>query len=663
MSFIKKHHKIIYCMILCFALIVQFLFPFFQIRSSAANTVQSYDDTPIEQDMANMEEAEYPSNVFGECSIVGFMEYCYSENTAYSPYYGLYVYVYNPTEKPLLMREGTNQILMSKAFGTDGTRSEVKNYSLTYLDCTDNHRFYKFKVTESKEQYSIVKKYASLWNGRRRYEITSLDVHFEGETDNQTFGISKIYEFTGYAAWCGEPSLSISTLECQYYGAQDLHLQVHDTNYRFAHKGNNLYDDLQSVYFSLPNEYYEQWGNLTKITAEWYQYKTSPMFVTTDMGAYSNLYNFLNVGINIDGQRLVDGSDYLIKDTNVQTYWRVLWDATLNIDNPSKPCVYFGQGFNARCVKDLSFAPAEVVGLGYHNGYATNFNSVFRINWLFPITKELESIDDYRVSSDEVKGYIQRYANSFPDQEKLLDKYPVNLFERYSDDGYKCNSFEVTDVGSFVDKNSNQSLWEKFWGINETTTFSYSPIVTISEGDLYLPPVDFSEKYYVNVHDVQDIISFARDSYEKNETPVLLRFAKTDYFSSPARFDDANTSDIPDVNGYVAQEYVFLNFDILSLEYTSSDGFSKTVVGVVADSIDIINELTAPEDMPIEDEEWWQQIIALLLICFFVVVFWPLLLPVLLFLVKAFFNVFLLVLKILFGIFCFPFKVFFTKRK
>ena len=51
------------------------LFSAFSIESGAADAVTSYDTSPIESDMANMEEADYPANPLGECSIIGFMAY------------------------------------------------------------------------------------------------------------------------------------------------------------------------------------------------------------------------------------------------------------------------------------------------------------------------------------------------------------------------------------------------------------------------------------------------------------------------------------------------------------------------------------------------------------------------------------------------------------
>ena len=649
------------CAVFLVALIlVELLFGLFGIRANAAASASSYDDTPIESDMAKMEEAEYPANALGEPSIVGLMEYCYSENSVYSQVYGLYIYVYNPTEKPLLQREGTNQVLMANAFGSDGKRSSTKNYSLTYLDHTDNHRFYKFKITDSSEQYTIAKNYASLWNDRRRYEITSLDLHFEGEADRKTTGISKIYEFSGYAAWCGDPSIALSSLECQYYGGQDVHLQVYDTNYRFAHKGNNLYDDLQSVYFALPNEYADQWGNLSRITAEWYQYKTSPMFVTTDSGAYSDLWNMRNKRINDKGQ-LIDSSGNVLSE-DVQTYWRVLWEeehVAVGGDGFASDYYYFSKGYNGAIREDLLDSGTYEL--------TDEYTDVYRLDWLFYISEEIKSADDYAVSSDEVKDYIQKYARTFSSSELLMGKYPAQLFERYSGDGYKYNSFSVTDVDKYVDKNVDQTFWEKLWGINNTSELTYNPIVTISEGDLVLSAAAFSAKYYVNKDDAEDVINFAKNCYNNDETPILLRFAKTEYYASTARFDYAEEkkTDMSEIDGYVAQEHVFLNFDILSLEYTSEDGYTKTVLGVVADSIDIINGLTAPEDIPIEEEDWWLKLVMLLGAILIVALLTFLSGPISV-VCKILWDGFKFILSILFWVLTLPFKLigslFFRRR-
>ena len=154
------------CVFMLLVLLVAELFiSAFPVTAVAEGEIVSYDKTPIEDDLASMKTENYPVNSLGECSVVGFMEYCYSENEKYSSYYGLYVYVYNPTKKRIILREGANTLQLSNGFKEDGGKSGTYNYPLTYLDNTDDHLFYKFKLSDSSEQYDIAKEYARLWNG------------------------------------------------------------------------------------------------------------------------------------------------------------------------------------------------------------------------------------------------------------------------------------------------------------------------------------------------------------------------------------------------------------------------------------------------------------------------------------------------------------------
>lgn len=592
----------------------------FGIRASAEDKPLSYDDTPIEADILETERSKYPKNSLGECEVIGFMEYCYSERETCKPFYGLYVYVYNPTEKPLVLREGANEIQISTSFNEEGTQNKVDDLSLKYLDNTDNHRFYKFKVTDSSSQYEIAKEYASRWNGRRRYEITAINVMFEGTTNTKTNGVAKIYEFSGYGAGCGESENSFSTLESRCYGGQSVHLTVYHTNYRSSvEKREDVYDDLQSVYFALPNEYVARWGDLSKITAEWYQYVTSLMFVTEDDGAYSELFEWRNSRICSVGGHEWCGTDVHMGPWPRILEWRVLWGEERYAvgEHFTQDYYKFHYGFNAEYGKDL-FVSNSLYNM------AENYYALDTFHWIFHIPGEIDSIDDYKVSRDQVLEYMERYTAAFPQQTKILEKYAENLFQRCDGDGYKSGTFiaGTTSPKELIDTNKKQNFWEEIFGINNTKSMSYAPIATIKEGDLVLSPDDFSEKYLVGKDDAADVIRFAQESYDNDSTPYLLRFSLQEYYSSPARFDYVEQPDreMSDIDGYVAQEFVYLNFDVLSLEFTSEDGAEQTVVGVVADSIDIINGLTPPSDMPIEEEEWWQKLMMVLLLILLVVI-------------------------------------------
>ena len=184
--------------------------------------------------------------------------------------------------------------------------------------------------------------------------------------------------------------------------------------------------------------------------------------------------------------------------------------------------------------------------------------------------------------------------------------------EEYPDSGYHGGTFDLSRVGTVIDV-ANQTFWERFLNGVEYETITYAPFATIEYQDLSLTPEEFSKRYYVNKHDAEEIMDFTKDCYKNNQTPVVFRFAQTDYYASPARFDQGEDGAMSEQDGYVAQETLFFDFDILSLTFTSEDGYDETVLGVVADSIDIINGLTPPDDLRVENEDWWQKI--MMVIC------------------------------------------------
>ena len=88
-----------------------------------------------------------------------------------------------------------------------------------------------------------------------------------------------------------------------------------------------------------------------------------------------------------------------------------------------------------------------------------------------------------------------------------------------------------------------------------------------------------------------------------------------------------------DVDGYVAQETVFLDFDVLSLTFDS--GYREHVIGVVAEPIDIINGLTPPSDLKVEETSWFKIVVRLVLLAIAAVLLIPFVTPVWKFVVEG----------------------------
>ena len=77
----------------------------------------------------------------------------------------------------------------------------------------------------------------------------------------------------------------------------------------------------------------------------------------------------------------------------------------------------------------------------------------------------------------------------------------------------------------------------------------------------------------------------------KGNRIILFRFANTDYYAAPA-FRSGYSGSINDTDTYVAQQTVFLDFDIIDLTF-NKDGV-YTVIPVVASPTDVIKDFDPP---------------------------------------------------------------------
>ena len=670
----------------------------FCITASAASPyAESFDRTKIEDDLSGVDLGNYPKNSLGDIDIISFVEYCYSNQSYLSEYYGLYVYVYNPTGNDITIINGNNTINALVGFDENGTEIYEK-VNLEYLDRTSDNLIYKFKLSRSLEFLKMAREYAIDHEGKRLYKFIDLEIKHGKDTAHAD--ISKEYVWSGFAAYCDDDSSAVSTLECTDFGTRSIHLNLLSTNYRFAERAVTKFsdtmalmdtfsyyqDELNSVFFTIPVEYFEDFGNLYKIKAEWHEYKTSPMYVTSDKDAYSALWNMRNVFIDERG-RPADSNGNTLDPVEgwERCYYRVYFDEARETLSSSLYDHYFGQSYNPLCRDDidddgfLDLDGSNRYALGYYGFSKELWIYESKLDWLFYVEDSLLDPTDYCVSKDRVKAYMIDYTNDFSDQERIRGKYASDLFtdsidadriQFLEDPSAKSGrvlmeftageDFDPSVGNEFVDSDKSQTAWNKFWFGTKYEDVTYSPIVVISAGDLYYSAEEFSEKYYVNPQDASNIMTEARRAYSDGEVPVLLRFAVTDYYTSIARFDYAEEDDfdMSEQDGYVAQETMFLDFDVLSLTFQSEDGYNEVAIGVVAVPIDIINGLTPPSSL-VEDEEWWQKLVALLLLIILLVVLFFLvdkIFPGLGAIFKAFFKVIGWILKLIFDLLTWPFR-------
>lgn len=581
------------------------------VKADYIETVNDFDETYVEDDLGEEKLLEYSLMVGTKPSVVSFMEYCYSDDESLlNAKYGLYIYVLNPTRAEYAANIGGNQINMAVSHDSEGKPTSYEILKLKNCGHTTGEYdklIYKFRVLGLEDVVKDVTK-QNKTNAYRKYSVAELQLRNVGSGALTGYAVSRSFTFTGYAKGCGAGAETASTLTCTIGEATTIELEVGHTNYRTDDFVDNVCDEINTVYFSVPDEYFQKYGDkLQKIKAQWYEYKTKPVFVTSDSDAYTALKEKIGVDIGTDWGEHIDGLK-----------WRVLWEEyDWGKDEKDYSHKYnLGWGiFEASYNIDYDNTADPTIA-------ATGETKVSCIDWLFEQT-DVKTRDDYRVTSERVREYIIWYTDRFPNQttysiptsedpdllevatglfEDSIDADRIELLEDKSkNNGYICQEIDAGNVQNLLVKKDDQGFWDKFWHGVKYEDEPFSPIVDVTS-DIRAMSVDtFAEKYYVNAVDKQAVYDYCIAELDKGNHPILFRFAKTEYYASTARFDLdgglVNTgSNLSSEDGYVAQETVFLGFDLISLTFRKDT--VDTVIGVVSNPIDIINGFTPPADLP-----------------------------------------------------------------
>lgn len=603
-------------------------------RAEDLPTVQNLDTTQVDTDLSDISAAKMAGiTAKNSVQLIRFQEYCYSaEYPIYDGYYGLYVYVYTPDgdKKPLATEYNQNKVNMAIAnIGTSAP--DYKNMPLQYLGTSEiyQNKIHKLKVLFSEQEkvtfLSEVRKYANANKGVRRYDVVSFQLTHKDGTKTDTSELnatdklttndrlfSKTLYFSGYAAGMSAETSgenATSTLTCKYDELETIELEIKHANYRDLNSFNaeNITDSLDFVYFNVPETYFTDYGRLQKIEAEWYEYKTKPIFVTSDAEAHTALQKYVgkDIGTEIDKDSLS---------------WRVLWEGSSPFAGSSykfnKYYGYYGEGSQLGTLNTVHYYWSEAQNLP-------------EINWLF-LRTGVKSNKDYKVTSDEVKQWALAYGKTYGTAGYVNYKYAKELFEDSIDAdrieglenpnakrGYmhvNIDADAVDDKVNLAEKQKPDFSWDDFWNGPRFETKTYDPIIVITGKEMSgLDTTSFAEKYLIGETYAEEVFENCKKCIEKGERFILFRFAVTDYYASTARFDKDGNG-MSDQDGYVAQETVFMDFDVISLTFRNTASQTDTVIGVCASPIDIFNGLQAPPNLGTNNDKNKAALIASLII-------------------------------------------------
>ena len=564
------------------------------IPSAFAEEIVDFEKTYVLDDLTSSEDFNILTYPFYESieptvKIINVVEYCYSFKESVSQNYGLYLYIYNPNALNILKED--NFVQMAVAYNEDNTPSAYEKFTLKYCSKTEESEysglFYKFKVVDKQGLDGKTVKERVNSNGRR-YDISGLELNVDGES--MDFLIGGTYVFTGYAKGCGPDESAESNLTCEVKELETITLETTSTLYRTGQYTQYVSHDLTSVYFAVPEKYFLTYGGLQKIKADWYEYVTTPMVITSNTEVKNGLTPWIgkSIGRVNDNVPLSLYTGFKEENTGGGHYYRYDW-------------VY------------------NAVGGAYQVGVANTYCE--RLNWLFYTGGT--SVSGFALGADKIEDYAKNYTLSFdkgylsiPGKKISADLFENNLSASRAAVSYLDNdihhkqvNFDAGEAFDMLNYDESNAGWVKFFeglfGFRPSETdVSYkgiSPIKVVSASDM--AQTDIAKHLLIDgsATSLNAFKSFYNQAVKDEKRVVLLRFAQTDYTALPViaynNHTGTNLSKDYGKDTYVVQESVFYNFDILELTFNKQGKY--TVIPVVHTPLDVYNDVT----LPIEDND------------------------------------------------------------
>ena len=563
--------------------------------ASAEEKKYPFDQIHVEKDLESIEgfnfiNYPYDPTGFRSPQIFNVVEWAYSYRANMQDDYALYIYFYNPQALNIDATSNQNKIVLAVDYDRypitqDSAPTAYETFDLAFCSRSTGdyeNLFYKFRVVDHKsaDGKTVLERVNS--NGRR-YDISEIMLKTAGNSNATTYGVGGTFYFTGYAAGYGSDANAPSTLNCEVLDLETVDLEVKSTFFRTqsSQLGKGHQNQLNTVYFGVPDELLDKYGKLQRVKAEWYEYKTKPIFITTNNAAYNNFKEYIGKYI---------GESY---NSDLEYGLGFGYKKQAQTDT-------FSEGYNVRNKTGVEFEP--VVS-----------NYINTIYYIFQNDK-IEAGETV-VTDKALKQYIKDYGSGTAQLPIKDGTISADLFEDDIDEnrkidnehgkiqkGFSYYEIDANDKFDMLSYDEAHSFWDKLfdYGIfsKDTTDDTYkalTPIYAVTAADLQKDADELSSSLLIDKTDVADFKAYAVAAEAKGQTTHLFRFAQTDYFAATGRTTTGNR-DV--VYGYAgkpnsamwARQTVFFDFTVISLTF-SKDGVYK-VIPAVSSPIDIINDVT-----------------------------------------------------------------------
>lgn len=541
--------------------------------------------------------AYYPADLEGNLQLLSFAEYAYSSEAARRGHYGLYLYLYNPQGIEFPASSLSNKIQIAVAYNSHGSPTDYEKFDLKVLSVSSApflNRFIKLKVVDHKsaDGKTIAARVSS---SARRYDISGFELLAKDAINATEYSINRTFTYSGFAKGYGNSSSEESTLACAVAELETIDLKVHHTYFRtgLSSLGLDHENQLDSVYFGVDNRFLEEYGRLQRVKAEWFEYKTKPIVVTQNESVYNNLNLFL-------GQEQTEYEYALYYNKSQKGYPPVStwdWAYTGSSNEPTKTDRALYYLYYVPDIKEFDPRGIEAVVGGVKSNllyqHVLQYDKSFAKGTL-PIKNGTISADLFEDAVDTARVPLLNELEAGRKRGYYVHDFDADV------DLHQLPSYNSTNP-DFMQKVKDFGFWETILNDLPVLDDDYkdvSPIYKVSSADLLGSNEDISTRLLIRKEDVQSFKTFFSDESAVGREVFLFRFAATDYFSGPLmiQYNDFFGEHQIYNEAYVAQETVFLDFDIIQLTFNKNGVYR--VIPVVNNPIDAVADITPPAHIP-----------------------------------------------------------------
>ena len=525
------------------------------------------DKIAVETDLAGttiggvkFDPARYGYDKNGSLQILTLLEYGYPDDPA------LYLYLYNPQDIALNTRDRRYAVTLALGDG-NYTKYPLKVLSTSGTDA-HSRLYVKCRIDVGADKLTAAFKDKQ----ERTYRLGEVELVTDGKV--KSYGIGGEWTYTGTTAGGDLTSRStrISVIEL------DLHPLVYrgDAMHYDATTDYYTYDQINSVYFSIPKNFVEEHGEIKKILCTWQEYDSGWILGCKTQDVYDMLVERGAIGKKL--------TDY-----------------------------------------DKSFPTIMASGRGLSNAFLWNsypfsdFNCLYFADTLQWLVKYDGSKAAYgALLETDLRAQIEAMWNAYCSGE-----------DNYFSTGGKTRIVDILNDENFSVKNNDPaaSWWQYIFSRDHGTTETNQQAFQRVTADALKDP---AKLLLVDESYKSELTKALATAEAGGKDLMVLHFAKSLYYSIPVKGQGTIGDSGTWINDwkedmYACKEQLYMGFDILQIT-CEKDG-ENVVVPVAAAPINVIGDLQFFSK--IKDVPRWVIILIAILILAAIVILCPAVIPLL----------------------------------